>query len=88
VVEPLADGAAALVQWQLDTGRTHQIRVHAKHLGHPLFCDDTYGGGGGSAVSALGRGKAARCALPAGARRWTHLLCTLAPTAEALVSVL
>lgn len=34
----------SLVQCQLETGRTHQIRVHMKHLGHPLFNDDRYGG--------------------------------------------
>jgi 23S rRNA pseudouridine1911/1915/1917 synthase len=34
----------ALVECQLETGRTHQIRVHMKHIGHPLFNDDTYGG--------------------------------------------
>lgn len=37
-------GYVSLVQCQLETGRTHQIRVHMKHLGHPLFNDDTYGG--------------------------------------------
>ncbi len=33
-----------LVRCILETGRTHQIRVHMKHLGHPLFSDDFYGG--------------------------------------------
>lgn len=33
-----------LVECVLETGRTHQIRVHMKYIGHPLFSDDTYGG--------------------------------------------
>jgi 23S rRNA pseudouridine1911/1915/1917 synthase len=33
-----------LVQCELETGRTHQIRVHMKHIGHTLFGDDHYGG--------------------------------------------
>lgn len=33
-----------LVECKLDTGRTHQIRVHFQHLGHPLFNDSEYGG--------------------------------------------
>jgi 23S rRNA pseudouridine1911/1915/1917 synthase len=34
----------SLVQCNLETGRTHQIRVHMRHKGHPLFNDATYGG--------------------------------------------
>ncbi|WP_426490171.1 RluA family pseudouridine synthase [Hymenobacter sp. 102] len=37
-------GKAALLQCNLETGRTHQIRAHMKHIGHPLFGDATYGG--------------------------------------------
>jgi 23S rRNA pseudouridine1911/1915/1917 synthase len=33
-----------LVECQLETGRTHQIRAHMRHTGHPLFNDATYGG--------------------------------------------
>ncbi len=37
-------GYVTLVDCVLETGRTHQIRVHMKHIGHPLFSDDFYGG--------------------------------------------
>jgi len=36
---------ASLLACRLDTGRTHQIRVHLAHIGHPLLGDDTYGPG-------------------------------------------
>jgi 23S rRNA pseudouridine1911/1915/1917 synthase len=57
---------AALVRFFPETGRTHQIRVHSAHLGHPLLCDARYGGRGphfareGDAEPVL-----ARCALHA-----------------------
>ena len=38
------DGKATAVRVALETGRTHQIRVHMKHIGHTLFNDDRYGG--------------------------------------------
>ncbi len=37
--------AHSLLQCQLETGRTHQIRVHMAHIGHPLLGDPLYGGG-------------------------------------------
>ena len=39
-------GAFTLIRCELETGRTHQIRVHMSHLGHPLMGDEVYGGGG------------------------------------------
>lgn len=42
VVERL--GGATLVECRLETGRTHQIRVHLRHLGHPVLGDPVYGG--------------------------------------------
>ncbi len=42
VIERL--GYVTLVECRLETGRTHQIRVHMKHIGHTLFNDERYGG--------------------------------------------
>lgn len=33
------------VKFRIHTGRTHQIRIHMKHIGHPIVCDDVYGDG-------------------------------------------
>lgn len=40
-----AAGAASLVECRLETGRTHQIRVHMAHIGHAVIGDPVYGGG-------------------------------------------
>jgi len=37
-------GYVSLIECRLETGRTHQIRVHAKYIGHTLFNDERYGG--------------------------------------------
>lgn len=43
VVDELAQGHASLVECWLETGRTHQIRVHMSYAGHALLGDQTYG---------------------------------------------
>jgi len=36
-------GLYSLLKFQIHSGRTHQIRVHMKHIGHPIVCDEIYG---------------------------------------------
>ena len=38
-------GVYSFLQFQIHTGRTHQIRVHMQHIGHPIACDELYGTG-------------------------------------------
>ncbi|MFT3703347.1 MAG: RluA family pseudouridine synthase [Agriterribacter sp.] len=38
-------GNFSLMEFRIHTGRTHQIRVHMKHIGHPIICDPLYGNG-------------------------------------------
>jgi 23S rRNA pseudouridine1911/1915/1917 synthase len=44
-----------LLRLELHTGRTHQIRVHLEHIGHPVVGDPTYGSGGSRRISGAGR---------------------------------
>ena len=43
----------SLLQFTLHTGRTHQIRVHCQHIGHPIVCDEVYGDGKPVLLSAI-----------------------------------
>ncbi len=52
---PAAAPVACLAECRLETGRTHQIRVHLAHVGHPLIGDPVYGRRGGAATAAFGR---------------------------------
>ncbi len=58
VLEAFAD-QAALVECWLETGRTHQIRVHMAYAGHGLLGDDTYGGKRRLSIKAVGEAAAA-----------------------------
>jgi 23S rRNA pseudouridine1911/1915/1917 synthase len=76
-----------LLRLELETGRTHQIRVHLAHVGHPVIGDPVYGGGGSRRVTGSGRALADRIdratprqALHAAALAFRHPM-----TGEALV---
>lgn len=79
IVTPLGNPpAAALIECWLETGRTHQIRVHLAHCGHALIGDPVYGGRRKLSPKAVGEGGAvaagsfARQALHAASLGFTH----------------
>jgi 23S rRNA pseudouridine1911/1915/1917 synthase len=65
-----AEALASLIECRLETGRTHQIRVHMGHIGHPLLGDQLYGSGFATKASRLP--DAAREALVALDRQALH----------------
>ena len=75
IVQPLgAPEAACLIECWLETGRTHQIRVHMAHCGHSLIGDPVYGGRRKLSPKAVGEaGVAAVAAFPRQALHAAHL---------------
>ncbi len=66
-------GPFSLVECRLATGRTHQIRVHLSHIGHPVLGDDLYGGGAALAMQLCPpRDQALRTSLSAATRQMLH----------------
>ena len=63
---------AALLACQLETGRTHQIRVHLAHIGHPLMGDGVYGPHFKTKASHLGPAEPGGPGPPSDAKRCTH----------------
>ncbi|MEL6365926.1 MAG: RluA family pseudouridine synthase [Pseudomonadota bacterium] len=57
------DAVASLLACELETGRTHQIRAHMAHIGHPLIGDPVYGRGPGLAGVSADADDAAACAV-------------------------
>ena len=72
-VERAFTGSAALLECRLLTGRTHQIRVHLAHNGHPLIGDPVYGGRAGRGLTRSGPAGAAVAAFPRQALHARHL---------------
>ena len=75
---------AALIECRLSTGRTHQIRVHLAHQGHPLIGDPVYGSRSGRAASRLGADGAAVAAFARQALHARHLGFVHPATGESL----
>ena len=48
-------GKYSFVEFRIHTGRTHQIRLHMHHIGHPIVCDELYGDGSPVLVSSIKR---------------------------------
>lgn len=48
-------GNYSLIHFQLETGRTHQIRVHSAYIGHPIVGDPVYSGGRNLGVNLTGQ---------------------------------
>ncbi|MBX3504551.1 MAG: RluA family pseudouridine synthase [Parvibaculum sp.] len=70
VEQEFVDGLVSLVECRLETGRTHQIRVHMTHIGHPVLGDPTYGTGMKTRATKLSDG--ARAALARLGRQALH----------------
>ena len=80
LIQPLS--GAALVECRLETGRTHQVRVHMASIGHPLLGDPAYGRARGEHVALLKRLNFQRQALHAAHLGFTHPITSVALALE------
>ncbi|MGA7932223.1 MAG: RluA family pseudouridine synthase [Kovacikia sp.] len=83
-------GNYTLINFELETGRTHQIRVHSAHMGHPIVGDQVYGAGRSIGVNLEGQTLHAwrlRLQHPASAV-WIEAIAPLPPYFSTLLSVL
>ncbi len=72
--------SASLLELVPKTGRTHQLRVHLKHLGHPILGDDLYGSAISGWTKVLRRGHASPSSVPEGLMLHAYLLRILLPS--------
>jgi len=83
-VERTFGDRAALIECRLATGRTHQIRVHLAHRGHPLIGDPVYGGRAGRGFARSGPAGSAIVGFPRQALHARHLGFTHPASGETL----
>lgn len=68
----LAEERLSLVKCNLETGRTHQIRVHMAHIGHPILGDQTYGNNSNKIATKFLNDKFIQDELNSFTRQWLH----------------
>ena len=68
----LAEEKLSLIKCTLETGRTHQIRVHMAHIGHPILGDQTYGNNSNKIATKFLKDKVMQDKLNNFTRQWLH----------------
>ena len=82
-----ADPVASLLACRLETGRTHQIRVHLAAIGHPIMGDEVYGAGFRTKVGAFGPGSPGGAGGPCRQALHSYLLTVKHPSSGEILDV-